>query len=51
MTAAKLPSSAGMLFRKDPDWVKARDASEKNGKIVDKAVGVYLEPVDFSPMK
>ena len=38
-------------FRVDPDWVKARTESEKNGKIVDKAVGVFLEPVDFSPMK
>ncbi|WP_238325908.1 NIPSNAP family protein [Bryobacter aggregatus] len=38
-------------FRNDPEWVKARAESEKNGKIVDKAVGVYLEPVDFSPMK
>ncbi len=38
-------------FRVDPDWVKARTESEKNGKIVDKAVGQFLEPLDFSPMK
>src|SRR5262245_2054960 len=38
-------------FRKDPDWIKARDASEKNGKIVDKVVSVFMDPVDFSKIK
>ena len=38
-------------FRKDPDWIKARDASEANGKIVEKVESVYLTPLDFSRLK
>ena len=38
-------------FRKDPDWIKARNESEANGKIVEKVVSVYLDPTPFSPMK
>ena len=38
-------------FRKDPDWLKARDASEANGKIVEKVVSVFVEPTAFSPIK
>jgi hypothetical protein len=38
-------------FRKDPEWVKVRTASEANGKIVEKAVGVFMTPTDFSKIK
>jgi len=38
-------------FRKDPEWIKARDASEKNGKIVAKVESVYMKPTDYSKMK
>ena len=38
-------------FRNDPTWVKARTASEVNGKIVDKVTSVFMEPVDFSKVK
>lgn len=38
-------------FRSDPEWIKVRDASEANGKIVEKVVSVYLKPLQFSPMK
>ncbi len=38
-------------FRMDPDWTKARDASEKDGKIVEKVESVFLTPTDYSPMK
>src|SRR5258705_163691 len=38
-------------FRADPDWVKARTASEANGPIVTKAVGVYADPLAFSALK
>lgn len=38
-------------FRKDPDWIAARDASEQNGKIVEKVESVFLTPTDYSPMK
>ncbi len=38
-------------FRVDPDWVKARDASEASGKIVEKVVSVFYTALPFSPMK
>ncbi|MBC7928385.1 MAG: NIPSNAP family protein [Bryobacteraceae bacterium] len=38
-------------FRKDPEWVKARDASEAAGKIVEKIDSVYMSPADFSKLK
>lgn len=47
--AAKKSFSA---FVQDPDWIKARDASEANGKIlVSPPASVYLAPVDFSKLK
>jgi hypothetical protein len=36
-------------FRNDPDWVKAREASEKDGKIVAKVESVYMKTTDYSP--
>lgn len=36
-------------FRADPEWIKARDASEKDGKIVAKVVSVYMTLTDYSP--
>lgn len=38
-------------FRKDPVWIKARDASEAGGKIVEKVDSVYMDPADFSKLK
>ena len=38
-------------FRADPDWIKAKDASEKDGKIVDNVVSVYMTATEFSPKK
>ncbi len=38
-------------FRTDPDWLKARDASEKDGKIVEKVESVYMTATAFSPKK
>ena len=38
-------------FRSDPEWHKARDASEKAGKIVAKVESVFLDPTDYSPIK
>lgn len=38
-------------FRKDPDWLKAKADSEVNGKLVDKAESVFLNPTDYSPIK
>ena len=38
-------------FGKDPEWIKARTASEKNGKLVTKVESVYMKPTDYSLMK
>jgi hypothetical protein len=38
-------------FRKDPDWIKARTASEANGPIVVKVTSVFMDPATFSAIK
>ena len=38
-------------FRQDPEWIKARTASEANGKIVEKVTSVFMTPTDFSKIK
>ncbi len=38
-------------FREDANWVKAREASEKNGKLTAKVESVFLKPADFSAVK
>jgi hypothetical protein len=37
-------------FRNDPEWKKVREESEKDGKIVEKAESVFLNPTDYSPI-
>ncbi len=38
-------------FRLDPKWIAARDASESNGKIVEKLESIYMKPLSFSNYK
>jgi hypothetical protein len=38
-------------FVKDPEWVRVRDASEADGKIVAKVDRVYMQLADWSPVK
>ena len=38
-------------FSADPEWVKAKAESEKDGKIVEKVTSVFADPADFSPIK
>jgi hypothetical protein len=38
-------------FRDDPEWKAAREASEKDGKLVEKVDSVFLKPTDYSPLK
>ena len=38
-------------FSADPEWNKAKEASEKDGKIVDKVISVFLDPTDYSAIK
>ena len=38
-------------FREDPDWIRAKKDSEKDGVLVDKVESVYMSPTDYSPIK
>lgn len=38
-------------FVNDPEWVKARDASEAAGKLVNKVESVFVNPTDYSPLQ
>jgi len=38
-------------FRADPEWVKVRNHSERNGKLVEKVESMYLKATDFSPIR
>jgi hypothetical protein len=38
-------------FRNDPEWHAARDASEKDGKLVLKVESKFLTPTDYSPIR
>lgn len=38
-------------FRKDPDWMKAKAESEKNGPIVSKVDAKFFNPTDYSKIK
>lgn len=38
-------------FREDPAWNKAREESEKDGKLVKEVKSVYMNPTDYSPIK
>ena len=38
-------------FRADPDWIKARDESQKDGSLTTKVESVFMNPTDYSPIK
>ncbi len=38
-------------FSADPEWQKVSAESQANGKIVSKAVSVFMEPTDYSPLR
>jgi hypothetical protein len=38
-------------FTGDPEWNKAKTASEVDGKLVDKVESVFLKPTDYSPIR
>jgi hypothetical protein len=38
-------------FREDPEWKAAKEASEKNGVLVEKVESVFLNPTDYSPLR
>jgi hypothetical protein len=38
-------------FREDPAWLKAKNDSEKDGKLVDKVESLFMNPTDYSQIK
>jgi hypothetical protein len=38
-------------FGADPEWKTAKEASEKEGRLVEKIERVFLNPTDYSPLK
>jgi hypothetical protein len=38
-------------FFADPDWIAAKNASEVNGKLVDKVESVFMTATDYSPIR
>jgi hypothetical protein len=38
-------------FRKDPEWLKAKAESEKDGVLTKKVEAVFMDATDYSPMK
>ena len=38
-------------FRNDPEWVKAKQASEVNGVLTAKVDSIYMEAADYSKIK
>ena len=43
--------AAWKAFGSDPEWIAARDASERNGKIVAKVESVMMKATDYSDLK
>jgi hypothetical protein len=44
-------TKAWAAFQADPEWIKVRDESEKNGKLAIKVESVFMSPTAFSPVK
>jgi hypothetical protein len=38
-------------FGSDPEWVRAKSESEKDGPLTTKTESVFMSPTDYSPMK
>lgn len=38
-------------FRKDPEWVRVKAESEKDGSLTTKVESVFMTATDYSPMK
>jgi hypothetical protein len=38
-------------FGKDPEWIKVRDESQRNGVLVKKVDSVFMDPTDYSELK
>ena len=38
-------------FIKDPEWIKVRSETEREGPIVERVINLLLKPTGYSPMK
>jgi hypothetical protein len=43
--------AAWKAFRDDPEWIKAKEESEKDGVLVQKVESKFMNPTDYSPLK
>lgn len=43
--------SAWNAFMNDPEWMSAKQESEKNGPLTQRVVNVLLKPTDYSPAR
>ena len=41
--------SAWKEFQADPEWQRVRNASEANGKLVEKVDSIFMRPTDYAP--
>ena len=49
--SAEAKAAAWKGFRADPEWKKVREASEKDGKIVERIESTILRATDYSAIK
>jgi hypothetical protein len=38
-------------FRTDPDWIAAKQASERDGSLTEKVDSLLMKPTDYSPTR
>lgn len=38
-------------FQADPEWIKVRNESEANGKLVERVESIYMDPTPYSRLK
>lgn len=43
--------AAWKAFREDPEWIKAKEESEKDGVLVQKVESKFMNSTDYSPIK
>ena len=43
--------NAWSAFMADPEWIRARQETEKDGPLVQRVVNMLLKPTSYSPLK
>ena len=49
--SAEAQKKAWQEFRSDPEWIKVKADSEKEGVLVNKVDSMNLKPTDYSPLR